>query len=278
MAILLGATLEAADSIPEKSASFEIKIEGVVDQELGPVKQNLITSTEFRYSWQRRGRECTLSVDEARTKVSMDGKEIMNAFLSREKFVYSQNGQIQEIPIEMAPDKLKEVLQTYGAPLCRLEVDDNGKELKRTIVAAGAAEIMIKNGAITNGCMFHPPYPPNDNEWSTKGEMVVGTNGLVTGTLNYKKAPTADAPHEVVVSGTLTNDAFMQPGTNIEHKNIRYVVEGKQVFDAAQQEWISGERTAKSTYRIFADGESVGTGAGTLKITFRKLPAKAKAL
>lgn len=275
LTVLAGTKLHAVDAVQATINRFEIKTISSVEQTIGGKKQKIEAQTELCYRWRRQGRERTLSLESMHVTASMDGKEVQNAFFSRNKLINSLNGKKIEVPVETAPSKLKDLLQaSFDTPLCGLVMDETGKEIKRNIVAGPNAELVLKNGTISNACLFHPPFHPSKKEWSTEANMTLGNDGYVRGKLSYKKAPDENAKQVVTLSGVLANDGFLQPGTNILLKNVRYVVKGKQTFDTAQQEWTDGEQIVDVTYQIHAADMPIGSAVGKISLAFKHLPAK----
>src|SRR5689334_1220772 len=52
--------------------------------------QLMTANSEICYSWQRKEKTRTLSLDSVSVKANLDGVELMNSFMSREKFTGKQ--------------------------------------------------------------------------------------------------------------------------------------------------------------------------------------------
>ena len=210
-----------------------------------------------------------------KVKASEGEKELMNSFMSRAKFVNTQNGQTQEVPFDQAPDELKSMLKdSFEVPLCKIEVDNNDKEVKRTIVAGAGAKTLVDNGLIANAVLFHPAYFTDKDEWQSDAEISMGNGGFAKGKLTYKKVPGGKGGQAVKVTGTLSNDNFKQPGSPLVIKDVKYVVTGEQTYDPAVKEWVSGKLTIDVSFQIVFEDDTKVSNKGTMVMTLEKLPAK----
>jgi hypothetical protein len=274
-AVLLGACALGADTDKEAAHSFMVKIESKMDMEIQGNKQKLDAYTELRYTWKRSGRERALSLESALVQVKIDGKEIMNNFMSRAKFSNTEQGKTKEVPFEDANEELKKILRdSFDVPVCKLQVDENGKEVKRTIVAGPGAKALIDNGMIANAVLFHSPFPRDQNEWQADAEVSMGQGGYVKGKLAYKKTTGAKAGQSVKVSGTLTNEGFKQQDTALTIKKVNYIVSGEQTYDPAQQEWVSGKLAMDVSFQMATDQAAVGSVKGIMVVSFAKTAGK----
>jgi hypothetical protein len=169
-------------------------------------KQSIAANTEVRYSWRRKDRERSLIVDSMLIKADRNGTEAMNTFMNRAKFINIQQGRTNESASENAPDRLKKMLQeSFGTPLCTLQVDEQGREVKRNVIAGEGAKDLMDNGMVANALLFHPPFLRGVNEWSADAEVSMGNGGYAKGKLSYKKQAGGQSRQTCKVSGTLTN-------------------------------------------------------------------------
>lgn len=163
--LLISVFAMAADTDKEAAHFFNIKIASNVDMEIQGKKQKLDADTELHYTWKRSGRERALSFESALVRANMDGKQLMNIFMSRAKFTNTEQGKTDVVPVENAPEELKKMLQdSFDVPVCKCQVDENGREVKRTIVAGPGAKALIDNGMIANAILFHPPMIKSTNK------------------------------------------------------------------------------------------------------------------
>jgi hypothetical protein len=252
--------------------SFKLNLVSRMHLDVVGTTREITATTDVRYRWRCKDRERTLSIDSLLITAEEDGREIMNTFMSREKFIDIKLGKTNEIVADNAPDQLKKILQeSFGAPLCTLQIDEQGKEIKRTVVAGEGAKNLVDNGMIANALLFHPPFLRNSNDWSAETAMSMGHGGYARGSLNYKKQAGEQSRQTCKVSGTLTNERFKQPETPVTTRNSRYVVTGNETFDPVLKEWISGKLTMEFSNQMEADQKIVGSSRGTIVATFERI-------
>jgi hypothetical protein len=121
----------------EATFSYQVKITSRMTMKIIGSEMRLEAETTFRYTWKHSQGESTLILDAAHVKSRQNGKELMNTFMSREKFKNISKGQTEIIRFEDAGEELKNMLRdSFGVPICKLVIDKSGKEIKRTIVPA----------------------------------------------------------------------------------------------------------------------------------------------
>jgi hypothetical protein len=273
--LVVGVLVRAADTEKEAVHAFEFKIALNMDMDTQGKKQKLDADTEVRYSWKRSGRERTLTLLSARVRMAVDGQSRVNTSMSRAKFESVEQGKPNVIAVENAPEDLKKLLQdSFDVPVCKVEVDENGREVKRTVVAGPGAKALLENGMIANALLFHPPFRRDQAEWQADSEISMGNGGYAKGKLTYKRTAGGKGGQAVKVSGTLTNAGFKQPGTGLTVKNAKYVVSGGQTYDPAQQEWVAGKVTIDVSFEMADDDRPLGSAKGTMLVTFAELPGK----
>jgi len=273
--VLVGTFAAAADL--ELSHPFKLTLVSELQMDIQSQKQKVIADTALHYTWKQTGSERTLSFDSVRVKAIVDGKELMATFMSRAKFANRQDGTTDVIPFEKAPVALQKILHdSFGVPLCKLQVDKVGKEVKRELLAGPGAEDFVAKGTMSNAMMFHAPFVPDQNEWDAGAEITLGNGGFVKGNLVYHKGAVGKGKVPVKVSGTLTNDAYNEPGSPLTIENARYVVNGDQTYDPARREWVSGKLTLDVSFDLSADGNSVGQAKGTIIANLALLPSQKK--
>jgi hypothetical protein len=272
--VLIWGGASAGEPGKEVAHQFNIAIIADLDMDTQGKTQKIVADTEVRYQWARTGRERVLTFESMRVKASIDGKHLMDSAMSREKMTTMENGKAKVILIADAPDALKSMLEdSFGAPMCKLRVDENGKETKRTVVAGPGAKALIDGGVIANAVLFHPPYLSEKDEWQADADLSVGNGAFAKGKLAYKKVKGGDGGQAVRVSGTLTNDGYKLPANPLTHK-VKHVVSGTQTYDPAQKEWIAGKFTIDVSMQASTDDAVVVTGKGTMVLNFKKLPGK----
>jgi hypothetical protein len=272
--LLLGAFALAAAQDKKADHSYKVTIASQMDMEAQGQKQKIDADTEIRYTWRRNGKERTLIFDSFSVRAKNDGKEMMNTTMSREKIVNIKQGEKEEMTIEKAPEQVKKMLQdSFGAPVCQLQVDENGKELKRENVSGPDAMRFADQGMIANALLFHPPYPAGKEEWEADSEISMGNGGFAKGKLTYKKIAGKEV-QLVKVSGTLTKDSYRQLGTPVTFKDVRYVINGEETYDPARQEWTSGKLAIDASFQMTMDDKPLGSAKGKMTLSFERLAGK----
>src|SRR5260370_41965570 len=159
--ILIGAhwcEAQVPDRDQEIVHSYKMTIASKLTMDADGKKQKVNADSEIRYTWKQKGNKRTLFLNEIKIELKIDGAEIMNSTMNREKFRFK--GQEKEnvgFSCESAPEQMKKMLKdSFGAPICWLEVDKNGREVKRTIFAGPGAKATIEQGMIANTLLCHP--------------------------------------------------------------------------------------------------------------------------
>ncbi len=272
--MLVTAAIAKADE-PERGNSFKITIAAQIEMVVQGVKQKIDADTELRYTWKRAGNSRTLAFDSMQAKSNVDGKSTMDSSMSRAKFTNTANGKTDEVAFENAPDQLKQILKdSFEAAVCKIEVDDTGKEVKRAVVAGPGAKALIDQGMIANALLFHPPFMPKQNNWSAPAEFSMGNGGYVKGDLSYQKIRKGEGETEVSVSGTMTCDNFQAKDTPVTVKNAKYVVSGRQVHETALAEWASGKWDIDLSFDMLNGEAPLASAKGKMTVKFERLPAK----
>jgi hypothetical protein len=227
--VLIGTFAVAAEPDKEVAHQFKFTITANLEMDVQGKKQKVVGDTEANYKWTRNSRERILSFNSVSVKVNVDGKQMMNTFMSRAKVTNTADGKTDTVPVENAPEQLKTMLEdSFGVPICKLKLDEKGKEVKRTVVAGPGAKDFIDNGMIANALLFHPPVVRDQDEWQAAAEVSMGNGGYARGKLTYKKEDTGKGGESFKVSGTLTNDGFKKLGTQLTIRKVNYIVRGKQ--------------------------------------------------
>ena len=125
---------------PRDLALFEVTIESQADMTIAPTTQKIVSTTTLRYTLIRRGPEVTVVFDEVRIKMTNNGAEMMNSTMNATKAGFSKEGKLQEVRVADAPEGLKRMLSdSFGRPVCKVTLGEDGGEIKRTIVAGPGA-------------------------------------------------------------------------------------------------------------------------------------------
>jgi hypothetical protein len=257
---LLGAP---GSGVPE--SRFKSTVQSKLVMAEGGQDHKVEADAVIEYEWKRDGKVRTLVFHEMSARTALDGTERENTKMSRTGFEDANRG--KTIKLEEAPDQLKKLLSNlFGTPVCELEVDAAGKELKRTILAEpGAAQIIEQGGMIANTLLFHPWYSTDTNEWQARMEIGTGQGGVAGGNVTYTKVTSGKGVQAVKVSGTLTTDGAKVP------TGLKYVVSGEQTYDISLGEWVAGKLTMDVT---IDSPERAAKGQGQMLCTLEMLPLK----
>ena len=130
---LINISAKADDAERDASHSFKCAITITLETEVAGKKQkDGDAQMELYYTWNQKGKERTLSFDSMSFKEIEGGRETMSIFMSRAKFRTEKDDKVEEVTYEKAPDKTqKKMRDAFGTPLCKRQVDENGKEIKR---------------------------------------------------------------------------------------------------------------------------------------------------
>jgi len=270
--IPMGACATAADK--EQNRSFKVTLESRMEMATKSIKHQMDADSVIDYTWKRQGNERTLIFDSVLLKVREDGKQSMNTFMSRAKFANTKDDQTKEVLFEKAPDQLKKLLRDcFDAPVCKLQLDESGKEVKRTVVAGPGAKVLVENGVIANALLFHPPYMGGQKKWSAPAEITMGNGGFAKGELTYEVAGGKNG-QAFKVSGTLSKDKYKLPDGPLTIENAKYLVSGQQNYDPAQREWVSGKLKIDVSFEMTDGDKSVASAKGTIVASFEALAPK----
>jgi hypothetical protein len=256
------------------AATHKFKV--VILAELSIAKEKKIAGeTTFAYSFQQKKGELAVICDGFQVKALEDGKELLDAEFNKDRLFSKEKGQVvADFKPANAPPKVKQMLQdSFGTPVCKIEVDAAGKELKRTITAGEGAKSLIDHGMIANTRFFHVYFPEDQDRWTSANEVSVGNGQFAKGVLSYEKVkdPKAKDRVTVKVSGTLKAD---QLGAAPLQMKAQYVFKGEQVYDRKVKEWVWGKLSADVSIDSFKDKEKVASGSGTMTVTLQMLPGK----
>jgi hypothetical protein len=275
MTVLAAFTPVTSAEDKETSQRFQLTIASKANVKTRGVKREETNDVKLLYSLRFRGREAVLIFDTLAVKTVRDLKTVADSTMSRMKFSYVLEGNLVEVKAEDAPAELKRDMQDrFGAPLCRVLYDADGKETKRTLLVRPGARALLRNGMLINALLFHAPFPAGRRKWQAEREFGLGFGGSLKGTLTYETVGGAkDGPITVKVSGTLKNDSFQPPESPFIVKDVRYVARGEQTYDPARRKWVSGKLTLEGSLRVEGDGKEVGSSKTSVHLSLKALPA-----
>ena len=276
IAIICAVALAAAQLVPKgatKDAAFRVVVQAKLTFDGDGEEEKLDADASIDYTWKRDGKVRTLVVESLTAKIVGDGEEVMDTKMSRAGTFGTKAGQKADVKFEDAPKHLKTMLtDTFGSPICKIEVDATGKEVKRTVVAGRGAAVLLDNGMIANCTMFHPWYSADKDEW--QAVMEAGTdNGVVSGKVTYTKVPGGKGGQAVKVKGTLAADGVKgKDGSTL--KDGKFPVTGEQTYDPTRKEWIAGKLTMDVSFKLAEHDKDLATAKGTMVFTLEMLPEK----
>ena len=126
--------------------------------------------THYDYSLRRVGPEVEVTIDRIAMRLARNGKETLSCETSKDLYRIKRKGEWIEVPVDQANARLRRLMQdSHGAPLCRIAVDENGKEVKRTLLARPGARALVASGGIENARLFHAPMVAGRATWSDPG-------------------------------------------------------------------------------------------------------------
>src|SRR5262249_2506532 len=140
------------------------------------------------------------------------------------------NGLTQGKRFEDAPEAAKDMLKdSFGVPLCKIVLDKDGRETKRSFTAGPGAKLVLDLGLIATVRLFHAPFPAAQNKWKAPGEVPRGTPGCYArGELIYEKARRSRSGQTTVkVTGALSGDGAKIPAGG-QFRKARYEIKGEQ--------------------------------------------------
>jgi hypothetical protein len=265
----------AADPAPVVTREF--KVATVFEQEIDSKK--VVDDVEFRYTWQRTGKERALFFREmvSRDKTP-EGRAQVHTW-TRTGTVTTENGKVtNEVKYDKLPEAQKLARAFFDNPLCKLEVDEAGKVLKRTDANIPDLKRVVEQ-AVATATLFHPPYYAAKDRWEADG--AIGMPNQVDGKLEYTKATGGKGGQLVRVSGTFRSkfppdEDDKKPKRS--HENAKSVITGTQTFDEDRGEWIAGKFDVETSVEISTEfgGMVLQTRKGKLTMTFEMLPDKKK--
>lgn len=268
-AALAAASATAAD--PAVTREFKVTAKADITMDADGTSATVTAGTTYRYAWARAGNEKTMTLHELSLKTKVADRELMDVTMSRAGMFGTQNGKKLDAKFDDSPEPLQKMLRdTFDAPIGKLEVDDTGRVVKRTVLAGPGAKTALDTGMIANTTLFHPPYPADKDEWTADGVVSAG-QGEAKGKLTYTKVAGGKGGQAVKVSGTLKADGVNAGGATI--KEGKYVVTGTQTYDPKAREWITGELAIDLSFVLDQKDKPVAA-KGQMKLTFEMLPPK----
>ncbi len=268
-----GMSLQSLAADPPATVNkFKLGVDSDFTMQAGGQSETLKAYSGFEYQWKTEGSTRTLALFTLEVDMKAGNRQLMKTTMSRAGMFGVQAGRKLNIPFEEAPEELQTLLRdTFETPLCKIEVDANGKELKRTILAKPGAKIAIDTGMIANATFFHPPYFADKEQWETESSVSAG-QGLATGTVTLKKVAGGREGQTVQATGILHADNVKAEGGGVI-KDAKYNLKGALLYDTQRKEWTSGTADVDVTFQLVTGDQTVDA-KGTMKLKFEALPDK----
>jgi len=272
---VFAATTAAAQPAKEaKDTRFRVALLAKLTVTAQGQEQKLDAATAYEYTWARDVKTRTLRLGSLQVKLKTGDQEMMDVKMNRDGISGTKAGKKFEVKLENAPEPQQMMLtDTFDSPICKLETDEAGKELKRTVIAGRGASGVLDNGLVANCMMFHPWYESDKDEWRADVEVSAGETS-VKGPLAYKKMPGGKGGQQIVkVSGTLTADGVKdRKGNTI--KDGKYTITGQQTYDTTRKEWVAGQWSMDIAFAMTRNDKELARAKGTMAVTFEMLPEK----
>ncbi|MDF1665920.1 MAG: hypothetical protein P1V97_29460 [Planctomycetota bacterium] len=255
----------AQDTVVEQKTKYTYSIESDIKMNVGTEKVTVGASTQIQYQNSVKAQTLSVTIFNFKVITIINGVENMNVEMARKGMTLKQLGKIREIPFDKSPKPQQELLKTFGKAFVKITLDGEGKESKRELAnPSESAKTLEKEGLVANARLFHPEFSAK-KAWKAKREIAMGNGTFISGELNYEKQDKPDANGHIVVkvSGTLTKKKMVNNG--IEMVNIKYVVNGQELYDPKKKIWLSGDLKIAVTWDVKTPGGN-GTAAGTMKL------------
>ena len=269
----IGVCADADNKVIHK---FLFSINSKLENNVGGESVKMTADSKLAYTLQHQGNEVVLFCDSVAVKVTQDGKEQSEYQMSRDRFLAKDKGKTTiDVKEKEANERLREMLRdSFGSMLCKIQVDDDGREVNRTIVARPGAKSLVDNGSIDSMRFFHSVFFGDKERWKSSRQVGVGNGALVKGDLSFEKVLSQKRENgkeasqvQVKVSGVLKNDGFKTPDAPVNLKSTALLrIKKEQVFDRKLKEWVSGELVGRLSMEFYEGDKKVGTGAGTMLI------------
>jgi hypothetical protein len=274
------AVLAASADEKQEPIRYEMSIKAQGTTTSQGAEQKMAVNSAIRYSWQRAGQEKTLTFQSLELTMKPGDAGETTFVMSRAGLKKTAGGKTEDTRFEDAPARVQKNLEdTFGAPICKLVVDETGRETKRTMVAGPGAKALLDQGMVVNALLFHPTFLKDKEEWQDTREinMGIGSGGIAKGKLTYARQKGGKAGQvNVKVSGTIRRDAFRPQGApeKVMAKNAQYKITGTQTYDPQRQEWVAGQLTINHSLDLESEGMIVGSVTGTMRVTLKVLDSK----
>jgi hypothetical protein len=228
---------------------------------------------EIHYTLVRRAGSADLSISELAMTTTSDAGPSSRFRINHEGTLDERGGQKQEVTRGTADAVALGMLNTFGAPLATIKLDDEGGEISRVpLISTGPLAVP---GIIDNARVFHVRYSTEKPRWDAPVTLPMAKGEAARGRLQFEKLPApptaqADSPMRVKVSGTLSSNAAIN---GVQLKNAVYKVSGEQTYDPIARDWSAGNWKVDMAWDMVRDDKPQGSAAGTMTLTLGRLPS-----
>lgn len=261
------ATGEEPESV-DREIGFVLQIRSTTSSELFGKKGNSEGTENLRYLLKQKGREVTVLFEEIAIQ-----RSDLSVHMTRDKFTDRMKGQVFERTADSTPMDIKTILHdTLNTPICKLELDDKGGEVRRTVLAGPGAKSLLERGLLAHALFFHVRSPLGKDVWQADNEIGLGKGIFAKGKLTYEKVkeqPTGGQV-KVKVAGQIpyTGTGFISRAT--------LGIRGEQTYDLLSHRWIAGEMDITIISHYELEGRAIGFVKNRLKMTTTALSAAKK--
>jgi hypothetical protein len=279
--LLVLALTAAARSAEPRTHEFKLTITGQTEFETDGKKHKVGMETVVRYLHRRDGRMVQIVCQSLSVKHTSDGTLTAEGSLDREKMVFlGPDGKRLQQSAANEPELRKTLEASFGTVLAKLELDEDGAEVKKTIVADANAKDVLENGVVTHCLLFHAAFPQSKNAWTRTLEYSMPGGAVAAGELKYEKVESSSAepaPKDqktVKVSGALTAPVVRDMARRVMARNVKMEIQGEQTYDTTLQEWVSGTHTATVLYPMQDGDRGATTAKCVMTITLERVAEK----
>ena len=276
--LFLTAATCAADS--PQDFDYKLTLSGQTEMERDGKKHKIGNDTVVRYTRRRDGKDghsIQVICQSLAVKHSIDGVVAEDGFMDREKTsLTGSDGRKLEQFAAQEPALKKQLEASFGTVLAKLELDDDGVELKRTVSTDPGAKDVLENGVVMHCLLFHAPYPKDKTMWTRPIEYNMPGGAEASGELKYEKSddtsyePSAKNLKTVKVSGSLIAPVVRDSGRRIVARKVKMEIQGEQTFDTELREWVSGAHTATINFPL-NDGDRETTAKCVMTIKLERV-------
>ncbi len=263
-------TVPSAHSQDEKR-SDTYQLESEIEFPAAPNVDPLKFYNRVRYTLEQQHQLIDIVVEEIQFKLFRNQKESFNITQNRQGTVVIFQGKKHRFKFDDVSAKRQQVLrESFGTPLCKIDVDETGKEVKRTMTAGPGAKRVIEYGYVDLCRLFHPPFLVDKKRWTAPLMLRLPNKRTIKGDLTYEKTP------DKSIGRTLVKAAGGWKQTDKSAKGMPAEVEikwqGELAYDNKSKQWITGQLAMDGTSGTAVDREKGQTKK--IKLTFRFVAVK----